>query len=168
MEYKEYASKGVAGTGLGLGIAGTALGVLNGGGALCNLFGGNRVGNAATDMAAMMAVANAAPRATACTCSEDHTINRYEAGQSARIAELEDRGQAARCQHLHRQQDAGHVQVHRRQIARRRGSADSAGGLQRHQQRPDRLPARAGRGAPGHDQDGHSGQQHLPAADAAL
>lgn len=89
MEYKEYASKGVAGTGLGLGIAGTALGVLNGGGALCNLFGGNRVGNAATDMAAMMAVANAAPRATACTCSEDHTINRYEAGQSARIAELE-------------------------------------------------------------------------------
>lgn len=89
MEYKEYASKGVAGAGLGLGIAGTALGVLNGGGALCNLFGGNRVGNAATDMAAMMAVANAAPRATACTCSEDHTINRYEAGQSARIAELE-------------------------------------------------------------------------------
>ena len=53
MEYKEYASKGVAGTGLGLGIAGTALGVLNGGGALCNLFGGNRVGNAATDMAAI-------------------------------------------------------------------------------------------------------------------
>jgi hypothetical protein len=29
----EYASKGVAGTGLGLGIAGTALGLLNGGGA---------------------------------------------------------------------------------------------------------------------------------------
>lgn len=27
----EYASKGVAGTGLGLGIAGTALGLLNGG-----------------------------------------------------------------------------------------------------------------------------------------
>lgn len=89
MEYKEYASKGVAGAGLGLGIAGTALGVLNGGGALCNLFGGNRVSNAATDMAAMMAVANAAPRTAPCTCSEDHTINRYEATQSARIAELE-------------------------------------------------------------------------------
>ena len=40
---KEYASKGVAGTGLGLGIAGTALGLLalnNGGG--FGLFGGNR------------------------------------------------------------------------------------------------------------------------------
>lgn len=38
---KEYASKGVAGAGLGLGIAGTALGLLNGG--LGNLFG-NRCG----------------------------------------------------------------------------------------------------------------------------
>ena len=34
----EFASKGVAGSGLGLGIAGTALGLLNGG--LGNLFGG--------------------------------------------------------------------------------------------------------------------------------
>lgn len=42
---KEYASKGVAGAGLGLGIAGTALGVLNnngcGNGILGNLFGNN-------------------------------------------------------------------------------------------------------------------------------
>lgn len=44
----EYASKGVAGTGLGLGIAGTALALLNnngccnGGGLLGNLLGGNR------------------------------------------------------------------------------------------------------------------------------
>lgn len=67
MEYKEYASKGVAGTGLGLGIAGTALGLLNGGGAL---LGGLN------------------PRGAG-TCSEDHVINRYEAGQAARIAELE-------------------------------------------------------------------------------
>lgn len=40
----EYASKGVAGTGLGLGIAGTALGLLNGGcggGILGNVLGGN-------------------------------------------------------------------------------------------------------------------------------
>lgn len=42
----EFASKGVAGTGLGLGIAGTALGLLNGnncgnGGILGGLFGGN-------------------------------------------------------------------------------------------------------------------------------
>lgn len=41
----EYASKGVAGTGLGLGIAGTALGLMNNncgcGGFLGNIFGGN-------------------------------------------------------------------------------------------------------------------------------
>lgn len=51
----EFASKGVAGTGLGLGIAGTALGLLNGGnnnnccgnngGILGNLFGGNNCNN---------------------------------------------------------------------------------------------------------------------------
>jgi hypothetical protein len=50
----EFASKGVAGSGLGLGIAGTALGVLNGG--LGNLLGG---------------MSN-------CNCSENHYINRYE------------------------------------------------------------------------------------------
>jgi hypothetical protein len=68
MEYEnKYASKGVAGSGLGLGIAGTALGLLNSsGGGLGGLLGG---GN--------------------CGCSEDHWVNRYEAGQSARIAELE-------------------------------------------------------------------------------
>lgn len=68
MEYEnkhEFASKGVAGSGLGLGIAGTALGLLNGG--LGNLLGG--AGNVA--------------------CAEDHLINRYEAKQAARIAELE-------------------------------------------------------------------------------
>lgn len=65
-EENEYANKGVAGAGLGLGIAGTALGILNGG--LGNLGVG------------------AAPRSN---CPEDHFINRYEAAQSARIAELE-------------------------------------------------------------------------------
>ena len=60
-----FASKGVAGAGLGLGIAGTALGVLNGG--LGNI--GLGVGRAA--------------------CPEDHVVNRYEATQAARIAELE-------------------------------------------------------------------------------
>ena len=42
-EQKEYAGKGIAGTGLGLGIAGTALGLLaggNGSGVLGGLFGG--------------------------------------------------------------------------------------------------------------------------------
>ena len=50
----EFASKGVAGSGLGLGIAGTALGILNGG--LGNIFGG----------------------AVNCGCSENNLINRYE------------------------------------------------------------------------------------------
>lgn len=64
MEYEnKYASKGVAGTGLGLGIAGTALGLLAGNGGI-NLFGNGG-------------------------CSSDHYVNRYEAEQSARIAELE-------------------------------------------------------------------------------
>ena len=41
MDMAEFASKGVAGSGLGLGIAGTALGVLNGGlGNLLNGMGG--------------------------------------------------------------------------------------------------------------------------------
>lgn len=60
----EFASKGVAGAGLGTGIAGLSLGVLNSG-----LFNGLLGGN--------------------CGCSEDHWVNRYEAGQSARISELE-------------------------------------------------------------------------------
>jgi hypothetical protein len=62
-----YASKGVAGTGLGLGIAGTALGVLAGGLGNIGLANARNVGG----------------------CSEDHFVNRYEAAQSARIAELE-------------------------------------------------------------------------------
>ena len=57
---KDYASKGVAGAGLGLGIAGTALGLLQNG-SLGGILGGNN----------------------------QHYVNRYEADQSARIAELE-------------------------------------------------------------------------------
>lgn len=45
----EYASKGVAGSGLGLGIAGTALGLLNGG--FFNGFGGGWGGNGTAAMA---------------------------------------------------------------------------------------------------------------------
>lgn len=62
----EFASKGVAGSGLGLGIAGTALGVLNGG--LGNLLGGWNNG---------------------CGCSENTAVSRYELGQESRIAKLE-------------------------------------------------------------------------------
>lgn len=59
----EFASKGVAGAGLGTGIAGLSLGVLNSG-----LFNGLLGGGG---------------------CGENHWVSRYEAGQSARIAELE-------------------------------------------------------------------------------
>ena len=62
----EFASKGVAGSGLGLGIAGTALGVLNGG--LGNILGGWNNG---------------------CGCSENMAVNRYELGQENWIAKLE-------------------------------------------------------------------------------
>lgn len=56
MEYENhYASKGVAGAGLGLGIAGTALGLLNNGGGLGGIFGGNGA-----------------------NCSENQCVNRYE------------------------------------------------------------------------------------------
>ena len=101
----EFASKGVAGTGLGLGIAGTALGVMNGGlngilgglGGCCNngwngWNGWNRggCGNGDAAMAAAIAtMAAAVPRANGGCCSEDHNVNRYEAAQAARIAELE-------------------------------------------------------------------------------
>lgn len=62
----EFASKGVAGAGLGLGIAGTALGVMNGG--LSNILGGFGYNN---------------------TCSENMPVSRYEMGQESKIAKLE-------------------------------------------------------------------------------
>ena len=67
----EYASKGVAGSGLGLGIAGTALGLLNGG---LNGVLGNGCNNSAWN--------------NNC-CSENHMVNRYELGQESRISKLE-------------------------------------------------------------------------------
>ena len=69
MEYENrYASKGVAGAGLGLGIAGTALGLMAGGLNGTGLFNGNNCNGG---------------------CSENNLVNRYEATQAARIAELE-------------------------------------------------------------------------------
>lgn len=59
-----YASKGVAGTALGLGAGALGVELLRGG--LGSIFGNG-----------------------GCGCNEDHTVNRYEATQSARIAELE-------------------------------------------------------------------------------
>lgn len=67
----EYASRGVGNAGLATGIIGTSLGALNSGifGGLGNIFGSN---------------CNAAY-----ACSDNMAVNRYEAGQSAKIAELE-------------------------------------------------------------------------------
>lgn len=63
----EFASKGVAGAGLGLGVAGTALGLLNGG--LGNLLGGGMMG----------------------CCSENSMVNRYELGLTQEIAGKDSR-----------------------------------------------------------------------------
>lgn len=62
----EYASKAVGNAGLTTGIVGAALGGMNSG-ILPALFGGNQK----------------------CGRSDDHMVNRYEAAQAARIAELE-------------------------------------------------------------------------------
>ncbi len=62
----EFASKGVAGTGLGLGIAGTALGLLGNG--LGNILGGWGCNN---------------------VCGDNMPINRYELDQSGKISKLE-------------------------------------------------------------------------------
>ena len=67
MEYEnKYASNGKGNLGVTLGAIGTGLGVL--GGNLGGLFNGMGAGGC---------------------CNEDHYVNRYEAQQSARIAELE-------------------------------------------------------------------------------
>jgi hypothetical protein len=63
----EFASKGVAGSGLGLGIAGTALGLMNGG--LGGILGGLGWGGNA--------------------CGHSAPVNRYELGQESTIAKLQ-------------------------------------------------------------------------------
>lgn len=71
----EFASNGKANTGVALGAVGTGLGVLNGLGYMGGLFGGQRGPCPGT--------------AYSYTCNENTPVNRYEASQSARIAELE-------------------------------------------------------------------------------
>lgn len=87
----EFATKGVASTGLGLGIAGTALGLLNGGGGLLGGNGGGLLGglglHGGGDINPWLAASLLSGAGGG--CSDDHCVNRYEAGQSAKIAELE-------------------------------------------------------------------------------
>jgi hypothetical protein len=66
MAEMSYASKGVAGAGLGLGIAGTALGLMNGG--LNNILSGWGQNG---------------------MCHENTPVNRYELSQEQKIAELQ-------------------------------------------------------------------------------
>lgn len=81
----EFASKGVAGSGLGLGIAGTALGVLNGG--LGNLLGG--MGGSWNTGCGWGGGWNRGAVQIISECNENIPVNRYEAQKDARIAELE-------------------------------------------------------------------------------
>ncbi len=79
----EFASKGVAGSGLGLGIAGTALGVLNGG--LGNVLGGlGGWGNNGWNNGW-----NNGRQAVIPVCGEDMPVSRYEQGLEAKIAALQ-------------------------------------------------------------------------------
>jgi hypothetical protein len=71
----EFASKGVAGAGLGLGIGGTALGLLNGG--LGNLLGGWNNQNRGFGYGYGMEC-----------CSDNIPVNRYEMGKEQEIAQL--------------------------------------------------------------------------------
>ena len=69
---RNFASKGVAGAGLGLGIAGTALGLLGNGGipGLLGNWGCNNSWNAGV-------------------CSDNMPVSRYELGQESKIADLQ-------------------------------------------------------------------------------
>lgn len=89
----EFASKGVAGAGLGLGIAGTALGLARGG--IGGLFGngwGGWNGNGGGEFIAGM-LAGAAGRSGRCggECSENTPAMRFDLEQSERISEKQAR-----------------------------------------------------------------------------
>lgn len=89
----EFASKGVAGAGLGLGIAGTALGLANGG--INNLFGNMCKNNCNGDSVAMLAELLSRNNCNA-GCNETINATRYDLGvmnqlaqKDAQIARLE-------------------------------------------------------------------------------
>ena len=83
----EFASKGVAGAGLGLGIAGTALGLLNsngGNGVLGNLFGGGS--NSTTGLAETLLMVQAINGNGKSGCSENTPATRWDIEQSEKMA----------------------------------------------------------------------------------
>lgn len=95
VERNDYASKGVANGGLVTGIIGTAGFGLTAMTALLdalNKSNNNRAaaGGADVAMAAMIPALTAALASSksGCSCNEDHTVNRYEAGKDSEIAEL--------------------------------------------------------------------------------
>lgn len=89
---KEYASKGVAGAGLGTGIAGLSLGVLNSVGGLAGLMGANAPrnnsgGTCAGDMAAAMMAASWM-RGAGCGCGSDcDPVTQREMSLTQKLAE---------------------------------------------------------------------------------
>lgn len=91
----EFASNAKGNAALTTGIIGTAgvgLALLNGGlGNILGGLGGNKhdAGADAMAMAAMITAASGSGRSGGCGCNEDHLVNRYEAAQQARIAQLE-------------------------------------------------------------------------------
>lgn len=85
IERTNFASKGVAGAGLGLGIAGTALGVMNGG--LGNILGG--WGNGCNNGWGGWNNGYGYGAPVISACDSDRLINRYELSQEAKISDLQ-------------------------------------------------------------------------------
>ena len=86
---KEYASKGVAGAGLGTGVAGLALGVLNSLGGMAELgglFGNRRSTDAQNDVLTAMLAASMMNNQPSVHCGENTPVSRYELAQAQTIA----------------------------------------------------------------------------------
>lgn len=83
----EYASKGVANTGLGLGIAGTALGLLNGGGGILSGLAGSAQ-PATTTASEMASVVSTVAELAGVTgrCSDNTPVTRYELKMQQELA----------------------------------------------------------------------------------
>lgn len=149
----EYASNGKGNLGVTLGAIGTGLGVLNGGlGGILGGFGANP----------------AAAAAMAAGDSDNHFVSRYEAGQSARIAELETEVKLRDANAYTDKKILEVYPVHGRQNALDRRAALPAARYQRADHGEPVLHAERDRDSFRHDQDGYPHCQHLPGTDAAV